>query len=72
VDIIKKEKILLIIDNYKELLDFKEIIPISALRGTNLDILEDKIYEYLPKSKTTTREQVLHLLPPLSQLSRSW
>jgi len=51
VDIIKKEKILLIIEKYKELLDFKEIIPISALRGTNLDILEDKIYEYLPQAQ---------------------
>lgn len=51
VDIIKKEKILLFIDNYRELLDFKEIIPISALKGTNLDILEDKIYEYLPQAQ---------------------
>jgi GTP-binding protein Era len=51
VDIIKKEKILLLIEKYKELLDFKEIIPISALRGTNLDILEDKIYENLPQAK---------------------
>jgi GTP-binding protein Era len=51
VDIIKKEKILLIIEKYKELLDFKEIIPISALRGTNLDVLEDKIYEYLPQAQ---------------------
>jgi len=51
VDIIKKEKILLIIEKYKELLDFKEIIPISALRGTNLDILEDKIYKNLPEAQ---------------------
>lgn len=51
VDIIKKEKILLTIDKYKDLLDFKEIIPISALRGTNLDVLEKKIYEYLPEAE---------------------
>ena len=48
VDIIKKEKILLLIDQYKDLLDFKEIIPVSALKGTNLDILEEKIYDNLP------------------------
>lgn len=48
VDAIKKEKILLLIDKYKELLDFKEIIPISALKGTNLDVLEERIYESLP------------------------
>jgi len=51
VDIIKKEKILLIIDQYKDLLDFKEIIPISALRGTNVDVLEEKILDYLPEAE---------------------
>lgn len=51
VDIIKKEKILLLIDNYKDLLDFKEIIPISALKGINLDLLEEKIYGYLPEAE---------------------
>ncbi|MGB3862330.1 MAG: GTPase Era [Candidatus Aminicenantaceae bacterium] len=50
VDIIKKEKILLIIDKYKDLMDFKEIIPISALKGINVDILEDKIYDRLPET----------------------
>ncbi|MFQ6109231.1 MAG: GTPase Era [Candidatus Aminicenantales bacterium] len=51
VDIVKKEKVLPIIDRYKDLLDFKEIIPISALRGTNVDVLEEKIYEYLPEAE---------------------
>jgi GTP-binding protein Era len=48
VDIVKKEKILLLIDKYKDLLEFKEIIPISALKGTNVDVLEENIYKYLP------------------------
>jgi GTP-binding protein Era len=51
VDIIKKENILLIIDKYKDLLDFKEIIPLSALKGINVDVLEDKIYEFLPEAE---------------------
>jgi GTP-binding protein Era len=51
VDIIKKEKILLIIDKYKDLMNFAEIIPISALRGTNLDLLEKKIYGCLPEAE---------------------
>ena len=51
VDIIKKEKILLIIDKYRELMDFREIIPISALRGANVDVLEEKIYDNLPESE---------------------
>ena len=51
VDIVKKENVLLIIDKYKDLLDFKEIIPISALKGTNIDVLEEKIYDFLPDSE---------------------
>jgi len=51
VDIIKKEKILLLIDKYKDLLEFKEIIPISALKGTNVDVLEENIYNYLPEAE---------------------
>lgn len=51
VDIVKKEKILLLIDKYKDLLEFKEIIPISALKGTNVDALEDNIYAYLPDAE---------------------
>ena len=51
VDIVKKEKILLLIDKYKDLLNFKEIIPISALKGTNLDVFEDLIYDNLPEAQ---------------------
>jgi len=51
VDIVKKEKILLLIDKYKDLLEFKEIIPISALKGTNVDVLEENIYKYLPEAE---------------------
>lgn len=51
VDIIKKEKILLLIDKYKDLLEFKEIIPISALKGTNVDVLEENIYNFLPEAE---------------------
>ena len=51
VDIVKKGKVLPIIDHYKDLLDFKEIIPISALKGINLEILEEKLYGYLPQAE---------------------
>jgi GTP-binding protein Era len=51
VDIVKKDKILLLIDRYKDLLEFKEIIPISALKGTNVDVLEENIYKYLPEAE---------------------
>ena len=51
VDIVRKDTVLPIIDRYKDFLPFKEIIPISALRGTNLDVLEKKIYDYLPEAE---------------------
>ncbi len=51
VDIVKKGKILLTLDKYKDLLPFKELIPISALNGINLDVLEEKIYEQLPDAE---------------------
>lgn len=51
VDAVKKENILLIIDKYKDLFPFREIIPISALKGDNLDRLENLIYDYLPEAE---------------------
>lgn len=51
VDRIKKSKALPLIDRYKDLLPFAEIIPISALDGTNLDLLEDAIFKHLPEAE---------------------
>ena len=48
IDLVKKDKILPVIDKYKDLFPFREIIPISALRGDNLNLLENLIYDYLP------------------------
>lgn len=69
VDIIKKEKILLLIDKYKDLLDFKEIIPISALRGTNLDVLEKCLYAYLPEAEKLYDDETVTQLPLRFQLA---
>lgn len=48
VDTIKKEEILRFIDNYRKIYDFAEIVPVSALKGTNTDDLIDTIFKYLP------------------------
>ena len=50
VDIVRKDKVLPIIDRYKDLFPFKEIVPISALKGVNLDLLERLITEALPEA----------------------
>jgi GTP-binding protein Era len=50
VDIVRKDKVLPIIDHYKDLFPFREIVPISALKGVNLDILEKLLFEALPEA----------------------
>jgi GTP-binding protein Era len=45
----QKEKLLPIIDEYRCLHDFKEIIPLSARRGEGLDVLLEKVIEALPE-----------------------
>jgi len=59
VDIIRKDKILLIIDKYKDLFPFKEIIPISAVTGANLDVLEKCLYDRLPAAEKIYGDQEL-------------
>tara|TARA_Y100001970_G_scaffold294213_1_gene448633 strand:- start:30573 stop:31478 length:906 start_codon:yes stop_codon:yes gene_type:complete len=44
-----KDRILPLIDKVASLTNFDEIIPISALKGENLVLLEELIEEYLPK-----------------------
>ncbi len=51
IDKISKEKVLPLIAHYKDLLPFRQIIPVSALKGTNLDVLEDNIYQELPSAE---------------------
>lgn len=48
VDTVKKEEILEFIATYQKEMEFAEIIPVSALKGTNTDDLLDSIYKYLP------------------------
>lgn len=48
VDTVKKEEILKFIDAYKDICDFAEIVPVSALKGQNTDTILDVIFQYLP------------------------
>lgn len=48
VDTVKKEEILQFIDTYRKLLDFDEIIPVSALKGINTDEVIKEIFKVLP------------------------
>ena len=47
-DTVKKEELLPYMDTYRKMMDFQEIVPVSALKGDNTDILISCIMKYLP------------------------
>ncbi|MCR4625099.1 MAG: GTPase Era [Lachnospiraceae bacterium] len=48
-DTISKEKLAELINRYKDLCDFDEVVPISALKGYNEDVLKKVIFKLLPE-----------------------
>ncbi len=49
IDTVKnQEEILTFIDAYKDICPFAEIVPVSALRKKNTDVLLEQIFKYLP------------------------
>ena len=58
IDLVKnKEKLLEDIQELKELYDFKEIIPISATKNDNVDVLISCIKKYLPENEQIFSEE---------------
>lgn len=51
IDLIKKEDLISIINEYNELYKFDEIIPVSALKEKNIEELIKTIKEYLPEGE---------------------
>ena len=49
IDLLKKSEVLPLIVAFNEIHQFDEIIPISALKGENLDDLKKTIVKYLPE-----------------------
>lgn len=49
IDMVDRERIYQVIDNYRKLYDFAEIVPISAFEGKNTDELLQVIRKYLPE-----------------------
>ena len=48
-DTISREELAKLIERYKDLCDFDEIVPISALKGYNEDVLKKIIFKLLPE-----------------------
>jgi len=57
VDIVRKDRVLPVIEHYKDLFPFREIVPISALTGINLDTVEKLIFDALPDAPKVYSEE---------------
>ncbi|MBR6329636.1 MAG: GTPase Era [Lachnospiraceae bacterium] len=49
IDTVKKEEVFHFIETYRQAFDFNEIVPVSALKGTNRQELVDTIFRYIPE-----------------------
>lgn len=49
IDLVKKHTLLPIIDQFRQLFPFREIIPVSALTGDGVQIILDEIWKLLPE-----------------------
>jgi GTPase len=59
IDLLKdKSKLLPLIEQYSTEYEFAEIIPLSARKGVNQDLLVEKIFEYLPSGERLYDEEI--------------
>ena len=59
IDRLKRPQILPTIEAYKDLLEFSEIVPVSALKGDNVDRLEEVLLRSLPEGPALYPEDYL-------------
>jgi GTPase len=63
IDKIAKEKALPLVEAYQELKDFADVVPISALKGRNVDTLLEVVASYLPMGPPLYPEDMLSEQP---------
>ena len=63
VDAIPKPKILAVIEQYRHLLDFADVVPVSALGGDNVDVLTSRLLAHLPEGEALYPDDFLTDLP---------
>jgi GTP-binding protein Era len=59
IDTVPKPRILPAIEQYRQFLDFVEIVPVSALRGENVEVLADRLVANLPPGERLYPEDYL-------------
>lgn len=63
IDLIAKPKLLPLIDSYRQLMDFNEVIPLSALSGENAELVAERLLAHLPEGERLYPEDFLTDLP---------
>jgi len=63
IDTVKKENLLPLIETWSKLYDFKEIVPISALKLDGTDLLLELIIKYLPEREPQYPEDIISNQP---------
>ena len=51
IDLVPKPRLLPIIDRYRRLLDFVDVVPVSGLKGENVDRLAERLVADLPEGE---------------------
>lgn len=59
IDLVKKEMLLPLMDQYQKLFPFEKIIPLSALQGDGIEILIEEIVRVLPEAPPYFPEDML-------------
>lgn len=59
IDTVKKTELLSVIEDYNRSFPFREIIPVSALRGNGIDILLENILKYIPEGPRYYPEEMV-------------
>src|SRR3989304_6150681 len=59
VDLVEKDSLIPILSEYDKRFKFVEIVPISALKGTNLDLMLNLVVKYLPEGEPFSPEDYM-------------
>jgi GTP-binding protein Era len=59
IDAVAKPRILPVIEQYRHLLDFVEVVPLSARTGENVDLLAERLLALLPEGEPLYPEDFL-------------
>ncbi len=58
IDLVRKERLLPLMDQYQKLHPFEKIIPVSAVTGEGMEVLLEEILKFLPESPPYYPEEI--------------